>query len=131
METVVEQWVAALRSGKYQQTSNTLHDDVGYCCLGVLCDLYQQAHPSMAMWEKLEDLGWAITVGGSSERLALPPEVQEWTKLRTRRGNHSAWWEDEEYIGLSLSYLNDTGTPFHMIADIIESAPEGLFKEES
>ena len=38
------QWVAALRSGEYQQTTEALSqvDDDGnwgYCCLGVLCEL--------------------------------------------------------------------------------------------
>jgi hypothetical protein len=30
-------WVEALRSGQYPQTTGTLHDVVGYCCIGVLC----------------------------------------------------------------------------------------------
>jgi hypothetical protein len=30
----------------------------------------------------------------------------------------------------SLTDLNDTGTTFNDIADLIESEPEGLFKEE-
>ncbi len=33
------QWVAALRSGKYEQTTERLCDDDGYCCLGVLADV--------------------------------------------------------------------------------------------
>lgn len=32
-------WVKALRSGRYQQTKGFLHDEKGYCCLGVLCRL--------------------------------------------------------------------------------------------
>jgi hypothetical protein len=30
-------WVAALRSGEYQQTTGQLRKRDGYCCLGVLC----------------------------------------------------------------------------------------------
>lgn len=30
-------WIAALRSGKYQQTKGVLKDHGGFCCLGVLC----------------------------------------------------------------------------------------------
>jgi hypothetical protein len=32
-------WVAALRSGEYEQARGMLHDEQhgGYCCLGVLC----------------------------------------------------------------------------------------------
>lgn len=42
-----EKWITALRSGKYGQTRGALHRKrssgvpVGYCCLGVYCDLKQ------------------------------------------------------------------------------------------
>lgn len=32
-------WLAALRSGKYNQTTHRLHDSTGFCCLGVKRDL--------------------------------------------------------------------------------------------
>lgn len=32
-------WLKALRSGEYKQSRETLKDDNGFCCLGVLCDL--------------------------------------------------------------------------------------------
>src|SRR5687768_1004322 len=35
----LNQWVPALRSGKYNQTKAVLHDEVGFCCLGVACDV--------------------------------------------------------------------------------------------
>lgn len=34
-------WIAALRSGEYKQTKGHLHDENGYCCLGVLCEVTQ------------------------------------------------------------------------------------------
>ena len=34
-----DEWVAALRSGKYAQTRGKLRKADGYCCLGVLCDI--------------------------------------------------------------------------------------------
>lgn len=30
-------WVAALESGEYSQTRSKLHNNSGYCCLGVAC----------------------------------------------------------------------------------------------
>lgn len=42
-------WIAALRSGKYQQFSGYLRFEDGYCCLGVKCDIDGEkwhAHPS-------------------------------------------------------------------------------------
>lgn len=32
-----EKWIAALRSGEYQQAKGKLFDGIGYCCLGVAC----------------------------------------------------------------------------------------------
>lgn len=34
-----QKWLAALRSGEYSQTTGVLHDDKGFCCLGVLLDV--------------------------------------------------------------------------------------------
>lgn len=44
------QWVEALRSGEYKQTTLVLCDNYGYCCLGVACKVvdvpqsYIEAH---------------------------------------------------------------------------------------
>lgn len=36
--SVKRKWIAALRSGKYRQATDSLYDGSrGYCCLGVLC----------------------------------------------------------------------------------------------
>jgi hypothetical protein len=40
-KTLKDKWVAALRSGQYRQAKEYLHvPNLGYCCLGVLCDIY-------------------------------------------------------------------------------------------
>jgi hypothetical protein len=48
-------WVAALRSGEYQQTQGVLQNSEGFCCLGVLCDLYAKEH-GMHLWT-VRDMG--------------------------------------------------------------------------
>ena len=35
-----QKWVRALRSGKYEQATGALRNEDGFCCLGVLCDVY-------------------------------------------------------------------------------------------
>ena len=35
MNSAIRKWIEALRSGEYNQTSGTLHDKNGFCCLGV------------------------------------------------------------------------------------------------
>lgn len=34
-------WVTALKSGKYKQDYDALNTGIGFCCLGVLCDVMQ------------------------------------------------------------------------------------------
>jgi hypothetical protein len=36
----IQRWIDTLRSGKYQQGRHQLRRDDAYCCLGVLCDMY-------------------------------------------------------------------------------------------
>jgi len=36
----IQKWVIALRSGEYSQTTGTLEDDSGHCCLGVACEVF-------------------------------------------------------------------------------------------
>lgn len=36
---LAKRWITALESGDYQQTTGTLKDETGYCCLGVVCNL--------------------------------------------------------------------------------------------
>ncbi len=47
-------WVAALRSGKYQQITGQLRKENGFCCLGVACDVF---NPSL--WDQDYYSEWA------------------------------------------------------------------------
>jgi hypothetical protein len=33
------EWIETLESGKYPKTKNFMHDECGYCCLGVLVEM--------------------------------------------------------------------------------------------
>jgi hypothetical protein len=55
-QAIMKRWVKALRSGKYRQTREQLRaadaegqPTDGFCCLGVLCDLFAKDHPD-AKW---------------------------------------------------------------------------------
>lgn len=70
-------WVSALRSGEYKQARNDLCADGAFCCLGVLCDLYER--------ERGID-GWRFGKGSNPSSylgsLGTPPkEVCEWAGL--------------------------------------------------
>jgi hypothetical protein len=110
-------WVKALRSGKYSQGRDSLQTEGGYCCLGVACVVAEKEGISVRRYGPLVGCGEGIK--GNS--LASQEAVKVWLGMRTGVGAmHTLGYR-------SLSDLNDTGTTFKDIADLIESEPEGLF----
>jgi hypothetical protein len=99
-------WVEALRSGKYEQGKNNLYCEGRYCCLGVLALL--------AGYDAGEIEGQG-TLGGREKAL-------QFVGLRGAMGGFGH--DDDRQF---LADLNDEGTSFEEIADIIESNPPGLF----
>ena len=74
------QWAEALESGEYSQITGELREidasgqTVGFCCLGVLCNLHAIAHPKIAATQTDPDL----YLGKST---TLPQEVREWAGM--------------------------------------------------
>jgi hypothetical protein len=122
-----EQWCAALRSGEYEQTKGALRryrpggKPAGYCCLGVLTDLYVKAGNPETYYTgdagdyigRDDDSVWNTGV--------LSDPVTEWAglssdnpRLRTKNG----------LCGLSAAELNDEGVTFAEIADRIDGGAE-------
>jgi hypothetical protein len=112
-------WVEALRSGKYpQSTRHNLHDDYGFCCLGVACEI-----SGLGKWDRDElTKRWLYDASGDAGHGAdLPELVMSYYGMRDSLGMlHHIRSTDALYL------LNDQGVPFPKIADIIESEPEGL-----
>jgi hypothetical protein len=117
---IAEQWVAALRSGKYQQGRGALHDGDTFCCLGVLCDLF----PGRQWSRTADDTRHACYAGPGTEIAVLPKDVQLWAGLSAE--NPSATDYD------TIAELNDgegfSGGPwsFRRIANLIEEKWEDL-----
>ena len=105
-EQVKEKWLNALRSGDYKQTKSCLHKGDGFCCLGVLCDLYGKEHN--VEW-KLVDAG--IYYEFQDKKAILPLSVIEWAGVED---------DNPEICETPLSRLNDNGSTFNEIADLIE-----------
>lgn len=119
-----KKWVAALRSGKYPQTKHFLNNGVGYCCLGVACELAIEDGVDIHKAESEYNGTKVIVYGDSAKTLSNP--VLNWLGLRTRAGGYNFVDQiDEE----SLAGHNDAGKSFAEIANIIESEPEGLFEK--
>ena len=107
-EQVKQKWLSALRSGDYEQTQLKLHTEDGFCCLGVLCDLYGKEHN--VEWDLVEDEDHNY-YEFQDEEANLPLSVIEWAGVD----------DCNPYIpGTSLMMLNDTGSTFNKIADLIE-----------
>jgi hypothetical protein len=76
-------WVAALRSGEYQQGRGRLKTGDAFCCLGVLCDCYGKEHPD-SQWidNSLKEGSFAFRAGNHHPNAYGPPfEVLEWAGL--------------------------------------------------
>jgi len=110
-QEIKKEWVEALRSGKYQQATGVLCNGVGYCCLGVLCDIVKDKVGGE--WVK-DGNEYRFDIGDMSYLSLLPPAVQKYTELPNCLP--SVPGKDE----MTLSGLNDTGSTFINIADIIE-----------
>jgi len=105
-------WVKALRSGKYEQAKGVLHNGTGYCCLGVLCVVAGMTP------ERDEDEEFRF----DGNRACAPEIATRFVGLRTNNGGY-------KYGDHALTEKNDAGMTFNEIADLIESEPDGLFKD--
>lgn len=144
MNDAAKLWVEALRSGKFAQAHRALRRDDArdtphYCCLGVACELYRQAHPDISRWEAVPDHNRGAMAFVTRDEDAplntltsttfLPPAVKNWLGLTSDNGEFSHC-RGVDRSQTSLTRLNDSGHEFPYIADVIESAPE-LFKESA
>lgn len=123
---VKKKWIAALRSGEYDQATGFLRtQEDQYCCLGVLCDLY--AKEGLGEWKCDEDnedypyMFFPNTPNSVGAEGLLPKEVMEWAGLESIDGGfHIEKIPTTDSMFSTLSELNDQGDTFTTIADIIQ-----------
>lgn len=121
-------WIAALRSGEYEQGAGWLRSGDRFCCLGVACDLI--AKDGGGEWKKAEFL---LKRRGFRERFRAATDFSHSGKLPralARRlgigidphvGSMNEFLPDYSfYDRATLATLNDKGVDFRKIADIIE-----------
>ena len=120
-QAIAEQWIEALRSGKYKQTDGQLRSSEGFCCLGVLCNLHAQAHPKIAAKETDPN----TYLGEDS---GLPSEVMQWAGIKSALGEVDGADYDNDWRPVkihgddyeSLADANDCGVSFKRIATWVE-----------
>lgn len=125
---IADRWIKALLSGKYKQTKGRLHcivnldnkkKEESFCCLGVLCDLYQKsARKSKGLKElnsKFEKIGAGLTQEVYDISAAyLSDSVMQWSGI----GQNSAHFT-RGATTFSLAKENDKGSSFKQIAGLI------------
>lgn len=133
-----EEWVEALLSGEYEQTQHALHNDEGFCCLGVGCETVLEFGIDVPVSFR-EDVRHYLYDDNSN---LLPQSVQMLLGLRTIDGEFII--DSEEILKIietvdvypnigdqaQLANLNDLGLCFEDIARIIQLRPKGLFVDE-
>jgi hypothetical protein len=120
---LVEKWVAALRSGDYQQTVGKLGRDYNgersYCCLGVLCELAakEELIPEATVSNDTVFYNHNVTMPPEELDGVLDGEPFTWN-VKTPEGLR----EEHPRQTISLVDLNDTFYySFNQIADLIET----------
>lgn len=116
---IKQMWINALRGNEYKQTQSYLRDKRGYCCLGVLCDIYRkQSIDRNVGWDMLEQDYYTFTyperVGEAA--ITLPNIVKDWAEVYSV--NPIIKLDDRTVT--TLAELNDGGKDFKQIADIID-----------
>ena len=121
----MKKWVKALRSGNFKQGQGTLkHYDTNaqarHCCLGVLCELYNdqmRKDKKKTLSEKTlhHDSFTHGVVEFNRSRDYLPKKVADWADV-----DNLGYFCDEKNKDNCLADMNDSGKKFKTIATIIE-----------
>jgi len=110
-------WIVELRSGKYEQSTNSLQNKLGFCSLGVACCTARNNGIEVVTNED------GVLKGHS---LDSQEKTLEWLKLKGPNGLFKGCGFNGHY---SLVNLNDNlGLSFEKIADFIEERWKDLVK---
>lgn len=104
---IKQKWILALKSGDFKQDSSSLKSSRGYCCLGVLCELFSVENPEF-QFEELDPELMEFEFKFIDNSELLPNVVSVWAELSKKQQSY-------------LANLNDTGMPFLKLADMIEN----------
>ena len=131
-KNIAKKWIKALRSGKYRQGKSWLkqYNSKGqeqHCCLGVLCELYNQSmkkkHKKSLKTRSVDGLSnpgaGFVYFGNQSQK--LPKVVRQWAGVQTSLGDYFDAGND-----FCLANLNDIGRKFNTIANLIEKNMENI-----
>jgi hypothetical protein len=101
---VKARWIAALKSGQFLQSVGQLKYKDGYCCLGVLCEVYREEHAETQFSPTGMFFGDATD---DTRGMYLPGFILDWSGITATNER-------------DLVTMNDTGSSFLFIARWIE-----------
>jgi len=116
-----DEWVAALRSGEFEQGRGALERDGKFCCIGVRCalDVRKGEMTRVALGESSTSCGFVddVTVGYTVYGTVLYSTSQRWGMEQTTLDLTPGLLGD-------LMFMNDAkGKTFHEIADFLMTVP--------
>jgi len=117
-QSILKQWLAALRSGDYKKGHGDLRRDDSYCCLGVLCELAVEAEATARGGTDTYRYG---TVSGGTSACDIPTSVAVWAGLPRFARDIPIRFPKGSVR--DISQYNDDRTAhndFNKIADILE-----------
>lgn len=121
-----EKWIAALKSGEYDQGHEALKTDAGYCCLGVMEEVCFDVEftKDLCGIEWVDDEGnSAIPSGRKSETMGLFKKLtEEDLELIASYGLLAPPNHLESMRWALMVYANDNGLNFEQIADFLENS---------
>lgn len=133
MNPIVKQrWIDALRSGEFRQTTARLQRidperGPGFCCLGVLCELYRR-DTGQGRWEPYDDgMGYPkgevqqFVDAEEHEETSIPTRaVADWAGLDDPNPYHFMLFRGKHDTYSALTSANDNDETFETIAQMIE-----------
>lgn len=140
---IMEKWTTALESGEFKQAKGSLKSNKGgFCCLGVLCEIYHQ-ETGKGKWVHDDEGGIAFKVGRVAERDYLPTAVQKWAGIKHGSADLDLTEEERDRlvklkkanpkckytfapVRSDLAELNDNKMKFKAIAKVIKNHVEDL-----
>lgn len=134
MSEYKDRWIAALRSGKYEQGPSALciEDDTGvrhYCCLGVLAHLdgvltqERETHISELGYTGVKQFGWLEGYGPNEVMYSGVNRVLDRILIEPPEdiGDEEERGDDLWSLTYVVANLNDKGWTFERIADYLET----------
>ncbi len=119
---IKEQWIAALESGEYPKSAYALKTHEGYCCLGVLCELYAKTHNDGSGFvenhENPNDVfSFVLAQKDTGSAGFLPDVVADWAGIDRLELDFSSGFNDPQRL---LSRKNDMVDTFAPVITLIK-----------